>query len=200
MSPGGPGGDGQNPLARFLVAPIAALVMSLLLMAMYNFAPQHEAKLLPNGPRNPKVQNGLWEQTDTFGLIDTQWSLRDGLAEGEALQYHSNGSLLRELNYRNGKLEGEMREYHEKQPYRRPPVRGRQANKPERMQAAGSLRKIGVYHAGIPTGPYQIYYPDGVLREEGIYRDGVKERAAAYDKDGRPKGQSKREDVWTPKQ
>lgn len=199
---GGPGGGGGgapdgNPLGRFVVSSMAALVMSGLMIAMYSSAPHHEPRLDPTGPKNPAVRDGLWEQKDLFGLIDTQWTLRDGKAEGDALQYHSNGSLFRELHYAAGRLEGPVREYYEKGPYRQPPVRGRLADPNERSRAAGPIRKITEYRAGVPDGPYEWYYSSGILKEEGRYEGGVRRTTARYRKDGRPIGSNaNEEDGW----
>ena len=168
-------GQNQNPLMRVLVSSATALTMSVLLIGLYWFIPQHEPRLRPDGPARPAVRDGLWEQNDFLGLIDTQWSMRDGRAEGVALQYHPNGSLFREMIYRDGKLDGPLREYYEKGPYRRPPVRDRIATTQERRAASG------------------------VLKEEALYRNGVKEGSVTFDKDGRLlQKKIAKEDAWAP--
>jgi hypothetical protein len=189
MGLGGPGGGGSpepNPMGQLVVSSMAAFIMSGLMIALYSFVPHHEPRLLPDGPGKPAVADGLWEQKDFFGLIDTQWTMRHGLADGDALQYHSNGSLFRELHYAAGRLEGPVREYYEKGPYRQPPVRGRIATRDERSRAAGVLKKITEYRAGVPEGPYEWYDSNGILKEEGRYENGVRRSAARYRKDGRP--------------
>lgn len=179
--------------------PMTATVMAVLLIGIYSTVPQHEAKLRPNGPSNPEIRDGVWEQKDFFGLIDTQWTMRDGMADGDALQYHANGSLFREMAYRAGKLDGLVFEYYEKGPYRRPPVHGRLATPGERRQISGVLKKKMEYREGVADGNYELYYPDGVVREEGIYRQGVKEKIMSYRKDGQPKNkiQAQEEALWT---
>jgi hypothetical protein len=197
---GGDGGGGQH-MVRFLVSSFTALIMSALMIALYWFVPQHEPRLKPNGPSRPPVSNGVWEQNDFMGLVDTQWTLRGGRAEGDALQFYSNGSLFRELTYRAGRLEGTVREYHEKERYRRPPSRGRVAGPAERAFMAGQLRRTMMYRAGRADGPYEVYYADGILKEEGYYHAGRKRAEAKYGKDGRAKGRAAapaaKENAWT---
>ncbi len=206
MDPGGGGQGGGNDgggqqMIRFLVSSFTALIMSGLMIALYWFVPQHEPRLKPGGPVRPPVSDGVWEQNDFMGLVDTQWTLRGGRAEGDALQFYSNGSLFRELTYRAGRLDGPVREYHEKPRYRRSPTRGRIAGPAERAFMAGPLRRTMTYRDGAADGPYEIYFPYGILKEEGHYRAGRKRAEAKYGKDGRPRGQASgpaaKENAWT---
>lgn len=200
---GGPGGGGQGPsymMMRFVISGIATLIISAILITLYSVVPQHEPGLKPRGPANPHVQNGVWEKNDFMGLIDTQWTLRNGIAEGEALQFYANGSVFRELNYRNGSLEGMVREYYEKAGYRSIPVRGRLASPAERRAAAGALRRTLGFSGGTAEGPYETFYPDGTIKEEGVYHGGKKHIRTQYGKDGIRKGSSadavKKENIW----
>ncbi|MBP9733158.1 MAG: hypothetical protein KBD07_02135 [Candidatus Omnitrophica bacterium] len=206
---GGPGGGGsgsdkgQDPkfyIFRYIISSLVALVMSVILITLYSVIPQHEPGLKTRGPARAKVQNGVWEKNDFMGLIDTQWTLRGGVAEGEALQYHANGSVFRELTYRNGLLDGVVREYYEKPRHRSIPARGRIASPAERRAASGALRRTVTYRGGVADGSYEVFYPDGVLKEEGSYRDGRKQTAAKYGKDGALLGAStakdKEENIW----
>lgn len=203
---GGPGGGGAsggqdpNPLGRFVAGAVVTLVMSAVMITMYSLVPQYEPRLEAEGPKNAPVRDGVWEKNDLFGLVDTQWNLRDGTAEGPALQFYSNGSLFRELEYRAGRLDGPVREYYEKGPYRRSPARGRIAGAAERAAMAGALKKVSHARDGVLEGPYEIYYPDGVLKESGVHENGRRRASAKYHKDGRPRnigtGAGSKEDVW----
>ncbi len=153
MNPGSdPGGQGNNPIGQILASSITALIMAGIMVAIFSLVPQHEPKLRPEGPKNPAVRDGFWEETDFLGLIETQWTMRDGLADGPALQYHSNGSLFRAMNYRAGKLDGPVLEFDEKTPFRARPIRGRLATTRELAGAVGKLRKKVEYRNGIPAG------------------------------------------------
>jgi antitoxin component YwqK of YwqJK toxin-antitoxin module len=164
----------QN-VTRILAGSATAVVMSVLITGMFSFIPQHEPKLFPNGPKKSPIADGIWEQKDFMGLIETQWSMDRGVAEGTALQFYSNGSLFRELNYRRGKIDGEVREYFDKPRFMQRPTLGRVATEAERARAAGAIRKIVYYEGGVLNGPYQIFKPDGTTRETGTYHDGRKE-------------------------
>lgn len=199
---GGKGGSGQDPspVGRFVVGALVTLVMSFIMLALYSTVPHYQPRLQTEGPRRAPIQNGIWEKNDFFGLIDTQWTFADGKAEGPALQFHSNGSLFRELEYRDGKLNGPAREYYQKGPYRRSPTRGRMAGAAERAAMAGDLKRIMRFHDGAQDGPYEIYYPGGILKEEGVYRDGKRRSSVRYRKDGSPvhsgNASGQKEDAW----
>lgn len=152
MNPGGSDGQGGNPFGQVFASSMAAVVMAAILVVIFSLVPQHEAKLRPNGPKHPAVQDGFWEQTDFLGLIETQWTMRNGLADGPALQYHANGSLFRAMNYRAGKLDGTLYEFDEKSSFRARPIRGRLATLRELAPAVGKLRKQVEYRNGIPAG------------------------------------------------
>ena len=175
----------QMLIARLLAGGIAGTIIAVLMMSIIHFTPRSVPKLIAEVGQT-KIEDGLHEDYDWFGLLQTQWSYSSGKPNGVAFQYYPNGSLYRELFYVNGYLEGTMREYYENEAYRRPPPRGRYPSHQERNIMAGTLKAIWHYQEGQRHGHYELFFDNGLYKEEGDYhlgkRVGVMQR---YSKEGK---------------
>ena len=72
----------------------------------------------------------------------------------------------------NGQLEGVIREYYQKDRMRGMGRRGaiRQARSAHEA-ARGPIKAEWTYLGGKRNGPYRLYYENGFVKEEGVFRD-----------------------------
>jgi antitoxin component YwqK of YwqJK toxin-antitoxin module len=81
------------------------------------------------------------------GNKSIEYELEKGFREGEFKIYHSNGNLLRALNFKNGQLKG----------------------KAEYFTVEGIKRKVSEYKNGDKSGVMTTYYPSGTVKSTQNY-------------------------------
>ena len=86
-----------------------------------------------------------WNGKGYDGLNNIIYELING--KGKVIEYHDNGKIKSESEYKNGKRNGLSKEYHEN----------------------GKLKFILEYINGKIKGPGEEYYPDGTLKFVGEY-------------------------------
>ncbi|MFT5206467.1 MAG: antitoxin component YwqK of YwqJK toxin-antitoxin module [Candidatus Omnitrophota bacterium] len=158
----------QFNMMRFAAGGISGCLMGFLLVGLVYVVPQHIPKLHLQAPK-VKIQQGIQEKTDLFGLVEGQWTVDRGIMHGDALQYYSSGALLREMTYVEGELDNIVREYYEKKGYRRRPPTGSIIPRNMRGQIAGEQKAIWTYVQGRKQGLYELYYENGILKEQGNF-------------------------------
>ena len=174
-------------IARVLAGAIAAVVMALVIIGILVFTPPPVVKLQAEISYNAKHADGVVEKHDLFGLLQAQWTYRDGLPNGVSLHYYPNRSIFRELQYVDGKLEGEVRAYYQKERTR---GRARYAAMRDARSVyeavLGDIKGVWNYRNGKREGSYTLYNKNGYIKEEGQYRNDKRfGRVRRYSRDGR---------------
>jgi|TARA_B110000977_G_scaffold140095_1_gene177844 antitoxin component YwqK of YwqJK toxin-antitoxin module len=163
-----------------------------------------------------------WDQTEDIGIIthfngkpftgicfslndnnnlDEETELVNGLKHGKSKEYHNDGELFKEINYKNDLLDGINKWYSDgilsvESNYRKGEEHGLhneydkegrlsiQVNYKQGIQDGlyykyenGELKEEGKYKVGKRDGLWKIYFNNGKLSEEGYYnedeRDGI---------------------------
>ncbi len=174
----------QFNMMRFAAGGISGCVLGFLLVGLVYIVPQHMPKLQLQAPK-VKIQQGIQEKSDLFGLVESQWTVDRGIIHGDALQYYSSGALFREMTYIDGELDGIVREYYEKKGYRKRPPAESIIPRNLRGQIAGEQKGIWTYVRGKKQGLYEEYYESGVLKEQGNFaNDKLSGRQRKFNTDG----------------
>ena len=98
------------------------------------------------------------------GALATKVSFKDGKKEGAQLNYFSNGQISEESNYVNGLLEGTYKSFY----------------------TNGSLREEGIAKEDYFDGTYSLYYPNGNLEIQYNLKNGTYDGPyTEYDYDGK---------------
>ena len=93
---------------------------------------------------------GEWTGVFNDGKLAWRGTYRNGQLDGPFTEYHSSGEILRQGQY----------------------VKGTPDGRHEFKSPDGQL--YGWSHIVSGSGPWKAWYPDGSIREEGIYEDGAK--------------------------
>lgn len=155
-------------------------------------------------------QQGNWKFYYPNGKIKQQGNYSLGKLTGSWKWYYDNGYLLKEEFYIYGKQDGEAIEYSElgeiiskgnyiegfkegnwiykigDQEYKGKYVMGEQDGTWKSYYIEEETVSFeGRYIQGIPDGKHKYYYPDGILKEERYYDNGIKIRSwSKYDEKG----------------
>ena len=106
--------------------------------------------------------NGLKKSYDTYGNLESEYTLKDGKINGTAKAYYTNGQVKVVSNFVSGTKQGASKEYDE----------------------SGNLTAEYNYANGEPSGTYKIY-EDGKLKVVGTLLNGRKQgQFKVYDSDG----------------
>ena len=170
-----------------------------------------DGKLKAKGDYKDNLKEGKWIYFYPDGVVEQEGVFAKGKPEGIWKWYYPNGALLREENYKKGKEEGKMTEYAitgeiigEGQYYdglrdgqwkfqngeyiaEGEYIEGKMVGKWIQTFPSGGIAFEGEYFDGDENGTHRYFYPDGKLREERIYRIGIRDGVwKIYDEFGTP--------------
>jgi antitoxin component YwqK of YwqJK toxin-antitoxin module len=128
------------------------------------------------------------ETWDPEGWLAQRAQLKDGVLDGELVQYGPDGRPVAVMHYVAGKLEGEAVFYDNGQPQLRMHYRdGKQDGETIVYGPTGLPTATSQYRAGKLEGVSAWYRPDGTILRSAEYVDGVLEgESIEYDERGRP--------------
>ncbi|HEX6084604.1 MAG TPA: toxin-antitoxin system YwqK family antitoxin [Thermoanaerobaculia bacterium] len=128
------------------------------------------------------------ETYDEEGWLAQRAQVKDGVLDGELVQYGPDGRPLAIMHYAAGKLEGEAVFFDNGQPQLRMFYRnGLQDGETTVYGPAGLPTATSQHRAGKLEGVSAWYRPDGTLLRSAEYADGVLEgESVEYDERGRP--------------
>lgn len=86
------------------------------------------------------------------GQVLSDTLFKDGLRQGDANEFYSNGNSYGKLHYQYDQFEGKQEYYY----------------------LSGHLKTELTYHDGLLDGPVKLYYPDGKLKMELSFQKGVR--------------------------
>jgi antitoxin component YwqK of YwqJK toxin-antitoxin module len=98
------------------------------------------------------VEEGMYTEYDTAGIVINKGSYFDGLREGE--WFYNVGDYSEKGMYKSGEKDGKCIAYY-----------------PD-----GTLKYEGIFILGNPDGYHRFYYPNGLLKEENYYNMGIREK------------------------
>ncbi len=107
--------------------------------------------------------NGLKKTLDSYGNIESEYTLKNGEINGTAKAYHSNGQIKVLSNFINGKKQGNSKEYDE----------------------SGILTAEYNYFNGEPNGIYKIYENGKLKMTGGLLSAEKNGQFKIYDEEGR---------------
>ena len=121
--------------------------------------------------KNGEIFNGKTKQFHENGQLSEEVEFKDGKANGKVKDYYPNGQLAAEMEFKDGKLYGNMKGYHEN-------------------------GKLG-FEMGLKDGKLEgmkMYYPNGQLQGEAPFKDGkLHGKAKLYGENGKLKAETEYE-------
>lgn len=108
--------------------------------------------------KNKKIMDGYY----VVGNELTKWeefSVKEGLLDGDYLLFHNNGEIFSHAIYSKGKKHGAEKTYY----------------------PSGTLKKTVMYANDVITGTVETYFESGQVATKATYKDGKSVESSAYD-------------------
>ncbi|MEG0559670.1 MAG: toxin-antitoxin system YwqK family antitoxin [Muribaculaceae bacterium] len=117
-------------------------------------------------------KNGVWIINRDNGTPDRSTTYINDEKNGEEKIFYTSGKIEKSYNYRNGKKHGLCRDYNFE---------------------TGKIKAEYNFENGLREGKYKYFYAEGVLREEGIYKNDSEVSRIEYYNSGKLKSSTKRD-------
>lgn len=154
-------------------------------------------KIVIRNGKEVSVQDGEWKVWQTGGFITSVMRYRDGLKDGQCLEFYPDGKKKSDIFYKADKPFGKLLTWHlsgslerSETQYADTLVNGKRqlyVYDGERLlfYSSGILQLKEQWRMGSKEGSFEKYYESGKLRERVVYRDHLKEGKEEYfDQDG----------------
>lgn len=107
-------------------------------------------------------------------LLEFLIPYKDGIKEGEAIEYYANGNVYNKVTYVSGKIIGIAKKFYiNGKPLSKIAYKDGEMNGIYKTYYSnGQLQEDGQTKDGLFNGPWKLYYSNGVLREKFTYDDG----------------------------
>jgi antitoxin component YwqK of YwqJK toxin-antitoxin module len=127
------------------------------------------------------LENGAWKEWDTFGKKKSECFFIQGIREGKDIEWNKQGLVTQLRFWKEGKLDGLAEEWYEDGTlcYKGSFVGGRQEGLHERMYEREEGSSIQICRSeerflkGKLHGKQVAYYPNGTVKLESFYNNGI---------------------------
>ena len=125
-------------------------------------------------------------QNGEEGKLKKEVNYKNGMFDGLYITYFENGQVESEQMFIKDQKDGLSKYYYDdgKLFYTENYSKGRKNGEIKRLYKNGNTWIIEKYKNGTKIGTWQEFYPEGVLKYEGVYKKGVLKQEHYYNEDG----------------
>lgn len=155
-------------------------------------------KIVVKNGKEVSVQDGEWTAWQTGGFVVSVMRYRDGLRDGQCLEFYPDGKKKSDISYKADKPHGKLLTWHPNGNMERSEIlyadtlmNGKRLNNVydgARLMyfSSGILQLKEQWNMGSKEGAFEKFYETGKLRERVVYRNNLKEGKEEYfDQDGK---------------